>query len=508
MQISSACTRAAAFSARGRCAPQGNLRERVDGDAGDLAIPAWRARAKADMDLHPMEEKEQPAPTPFRVMVVDDERNIRATLRVCLEGLGCSVAEAATAEAALSVAAQQPFELAFVDLRLGIGSGLELLPKLLAINADLDVVVITAYATFDTAVQAIKSGARDYLPKPFTPAQIRHVVERVQSQRDTVRKLNNLELQLAEAVPQPIFETSSVAMTAALGMVARAARSDAAVLFSGESGTGKGVLARALHEASARGKGPFVTVNCPSLSEQLLTSELFGHARGAFTGAIRDQPGRVEQAERGTLFMDEIGELSPALQSQLLRFLHDKSFERLGEGRTRRADVRVVAASNRDLEQEAKQGRFREDLLYRLNVVEVKLPALRDRPEDIVPLARGFLIFFANASNRPRMQLSPATEQMLKAYPWPGNIREVRNAIERAVILWPAEVIEPQAFPERISAASRSEVALGGEYSLDEIEHEHIVRILSRAGSMEDAARILGIDASTLWRKRRKYEGS
>jgi NtrC-family two-component system response regulator AlgB len=278
------------------------------------------------------------------------------------------------------------------------------------------------------------------------------------------------------------------------------------LFFSGESGTGKGMLARALHEMSARGKGPFVTVNCPSLSEQLLTSELFGHTRGAFTGAIRDQPGRVEQAEGGTLFLDEIGELGSSLQSQLLRFLNDKSFERLGEGRTRRADVRVVAASNRDLEQEAKQGRFREDLLYRLNVVEVKLPALRDRPEDIVPVARSFLAFFAKASKRPHLLLSPATEQMLLAYPWPGNIRELRNAIERAVILWPAEVIEPQAFPERISAAVRSEVALGGANTLEEIEREHILRILGRAASMEEAARILGIDSSTLWRKRRKFE--
>lgn len=453
-----------------------------------------------------MQEIEPQKPPPFRVLVVDDERNIRATLRVCLEGLGCSVAEAATAEAALSVGSQQPFELALVDLRLGIGSGLELLPKLLAINPDLDVVVITAYATIDTAVQAIKSGARDYLPKPFTPAQIRHVVERVQSQRDAVRRLSNLEFQLAEAAPQPILETNSAPMKAALAMVTRAARSDAMVLFSGESGTGKGMLARALHEMSARGKGPFVTVNCPSLSEQLLSSELFGHTRGAFTGAIRDQPGRVEQAEGGTLFLDEIGELGSSLQSQLLRFLHDKSFERLGEGRTRRADVRVVAASNRDLEQEAKQGRFREDLLYRLNVVEVKLPALRERPEDIVPVARSFLAFFAKASNRPRVQLSPATEQMLLAYAWPGNIRELRNAIERAVILWPAEVIEPQAFPERISAAVRSEVALGGANTLEEIEREHILRILGRAASMEEAARILGIDSSTLWRKRRKFE--
>jgi len=447
-----------------------------------------------------------PSVRPLRVLVVDDERNIRSTMRLCLEGLGCSVAEAATPEAALAALAQGPLDLAFVDLRLGTQSGLELLPKLLAAHPGLDVVLITAYATFDTAVEAIKRGARDYLPKPFTPAQVRHVVERLHGQRDLSRKVSELEARLAEAVPEATLETASPVMRAALGLVTRAAASDASVLLRGESGTGKGVLAHLLHSLSARSARPFVTVNCPTLSEQLLASELFGHARGAFTGAVKDQQGRVELAEGGTLFLDEVAEMSPALQAQLLRFLQEKQFERLGEGRTRRADVRVVAATNRNLEKDVTEGRFREDLLYRLNVVEVHLPALRERPEDILPLARRFIEFFGRAAKRHRVELSQATEAALLAHAWPGNIRELRNALERALIVWPAEVIEPQALPERILPSPSKGLSLGGAFTLEEIEREHILRVLARAPTLEEAARILGIDESTLWRKRKKYE--
>jgi NtrC-family two-component system response regulator AlgB len=442
----------------------------------------------------------------MRVLVVDDERNIRHTLRICLEGFGCLVREATTPEAALAALAQGPADLAFVDLRLGTASGLELVPRMLAESPHLDIVLITAYATFDTAVEAVKRGARDYLPKPFTPAQIRHVVDRARAHRELSSRLGDLEGQLAQTVPEATLETASPLMHAAIGLITRAAASDAGVLLRGESGTGKGVVARALHSMSPRRRRPFVTVNCPMLSEQLLASELFGHVRGAFTGAVRDQPGRVEQAEGGTLFLDEVSEMSTALQAQLLRFLQEKQFERLGEGRTRRADVRVVAATNRELEKEVAEGRFREDLLYRLNVVEVKLPALRERPEDLLPLARRFVAFFARAAKRPLPELSPATERMLLAYGWPGNVRELRNAVERALIVWPANVLEPQAFPERIAAASGSVVALGGPHTLEEVEREHILRVLASVPTLDEAARILGIDASTLWRKRKKYE--
>ena len=275
----------------------------------------------------------------------------------------------------------------------------------------------------------------------------------------------------------------------------------------GESGTGKGVLARALHAQSRRRAKPFVVVNCPTLSENLLTSELFGHAKGAFTGAVRDQPGRVEAAEGGTLFLDEVAEITPGLQAKLLRFLQEKQFERLGETRTREADVRVVAATNRDLEVDVKSGHFREDLLFRLNVIEMHVPALRERPEDILNLAKRFLAFFARSVGRPTPEMSKATETLLLSYAWPGNVRELRNAMERAVILWPAQVIEPQALPERMHVHDESQPQLGGDFSLEEIERRHVMAVLARTATLDDAARVLGIDSSTLWRKRKKYEG-
>jgi len=440
------------------------------------------------------------------VLVIDDEKNIRATVAMCLEGMGCRVTGAATAEAARAALASRSFDVALLDLRLGDTNGLDLLPELLVTRHGMAVVVVTAYATIDTAVDAIRRGAADYLPKPFTPEQIRHAIERVAERRRMVQRLADLEQQLKDSLPDVELDAAAPPMRAALDMLPPVAASDAAVLLRGENGTGKGVFARLLHAGSARRERPFVVVNCPTLSAELLASELFGHARGAFTGAVRDQPGRVEAAAGGTLFLDEIGELSPALQAKLLRFLQDKQFERIGEQQTRTADVRIIAATNRDLEADVRKGRFREDLLYRLNVVEIRLPPLRERPEDIVRLAERFLAFFARSARRPVPQLSPAAIEVLRAYPWPGNVRELRNAIERALILWPAAVIEPAAFPERIAAQPSSAPQLGGNCTLDAIEREHILRVIARTPTLEDAARILGIDASTLWRKRKRYE--
>ena len=336
-----------------------------------------------------------PAAPPLRVLIIDDEKNIRATLGLCLEGLGLQVAQAASAEAAREALRRGRFDLAFLDLRLGADSGLDLLPQLLAEAPELQVVVITAYATFDTAVEAVRRGARDYLPKPFTPAQIRHVVEQVQSRRALTRRDSGLEQHVRQALPHVRLRSRAPTIGPARQIIDRAAPSDATVLLAGENGTCNGGLPPNLHLSNPHPAAPFVVVNCPTLSEELLASELFGHVRGAFTGAVRDQPGRVEAAQGGTLFLDEIGEISPALQSKLLRFLQDHEFERVGETRTRRADVRVVAATNRDLEADVRGGKFREDLLYRLNVVEVRVPALRERPEDILPLAEQFLAFFA-----------------------------------------------------------------------------------------------------------------
>ncbi len=445
-----------------------------------------------------------------RVLVVDDEKNIRTTLSVCLESMGSTVVAVAGASAAIDALAREHFDIAFVDLRLGGDSGLELIPRLLEASPALAIVVMTAYATYDTAVEAVRRGASDYIPKPFTPAQIRHIVERVEERRALAARVQHLEETLAGVAPDVELAVSAPRMQAVIETLSRAAASDAAVLLRGENGTGKGVAARLLHARSGRHGRPLVTVNCPTLSEELLASELFGHVRGSFTGAIKDQEGRVESAEGGTLFLDEIGEVPLALQAKLLRFLQDHEFERLGDNRTRRADVRVVAATNRDLEADVKAGRFREDLFFRLSVIEVRLPPLRERREDILPLARRFLDFFAAQLRRPAPELSPAAAQLLLEYAWPGNVRELRNAIERAVILWPAQVIEPGAFPERMAPATAGAPPgprLGGDFTLEDVEREHVLRVIARTATLDEAAAILGIDASTLWRKRKKYEG-
>jgi two-component system, NtrC family, response regulator AlgB len=289
----------------------------------------------------------------LRVFVIDDEKNIRTTLSLCLEQTGCQVNAVPSAEVALHALAQQPYDVAFLDLRLGDCSGLDLIPKLLADSTNLMIVVMTAYATVDSAVEAIKRGASDYLPKPFQPAQIRHVVEQSVLRRDLKRQVTDLESRLQQTAPEADLESDSPKVRRLLEIAARAAVSDVPVLLRGESGTGKTVLARMIHSLSPRRKHSFVVVNCPTLPEELLTSELFGHVRGAFTGAVRDQPGRVEAAEGGTLFLDEIGEISPSLQAKLLRFLEEKEFERLGENKTRKANVRTIAATNRDLEDHA-----------------------------------------------------------------------------------------------------------------------------------------------------------
>jgi NtrC-family two-component system response regulator AlgB len=446
------------------------------------------------------------APLPLRVLVVDDEKNIRSTLKVCLEGLGCEVLEADRPEAALAQLSRGFADLAFVDLRLGTASGLDLVPRLLAEDPELEIVLITAHAAFETAVEAIRRGARDYLPKPFTPAQVRHVVERTREHRAISGRVRDLEGQLKEVAPEVYLETASASMRQTLALVSRAAASNAAVLLRGENGTGKGVLARVLHSQSPRRERPFLTVNCPLLSEQLLASELFGHVRGAFTGATRDQPGRVELAEGGTLFLDEVSEMAPGLQAKLLRFLQDRQFERVGEGKTRTADVRVVAATNRDLEVAVAEGRFREDLFYRLNVIEVRVPALRERTEDILPLAHGFLRFFGAASGRPVQTLSKEAEAALLKHRWPGNTRELRNAIERAVIVWPAAILDAAAFALPTSAVAASSLVPGADVTIERLEREHVLRVLARTGSLDEAAQVLGIDVSTLYRKRKKYE--
>jgi NtrC-family two-component system response regulator AlgB len=444
--------------------------------------------------------------TPLDVLVIDDEKNIRATLRVCLEAVGCKVAEAGGAEAAKAALGRHRYDLAFLDLRLEEASGIDLLPELLAASPGLEVVIVTAYATVETAVEAIRRGARDYIPKPFTPAQIRQLVERIGARRALERQVSDLASQLDSAAPEVTFETASPEMQAALAVLDKAARHDVPVLLQGENGTGKSAIARRVHQKSARAARPFVVVNCPTLSEELLASELFGHTRGAFTGAVKDQPGRVEAAEGGTLFLDEIGELPPTIQTKLLRFVQDKQFERIGENVTRSADVRILAATNRDLAADVKAGRFREDLLYRLNTFEVTIPPLRERKMDIVPLAERFVVFFSRATQRRAMVLSQAAQRALLGYEWPGNIRELRNAIERAIVLAAGDQIGPELLPARVAGALPAGPYLGGDFSFAEIEREHMLRVIAGHPKVEEAAAILGVDASTLWRKRKRAD--
>jgi NtrC-family two-component system response regulator AlgB len=439
----------------------------------------------------------------LNVLVVDDEKNIRSVLVACLESARCRVVAAANLTTARAALAASHFDLAFLDLRLGDENGLDLLAEVLARNAGADVVVITAYATIATAVDAIQRGARDYLQKPFTPEQIRHVVERVRTRRTLERQVVALTSQLDELEPALELETRSPAMKQLLELIGKAAHHDVPVLLRGENGTGKSLLARRIHQLSDRRDKPFVVVNCPTLSEELLASELFGHAKGAFTGAVRDQAGRVEAAEDGTLFLDEIAELPPTLQAKLLRFVQDKEFERIGESQTRRADVRIVAATNRDLDAEVAAGHFRQDLLYRLNTFEVTVPALRQRREDLVVLARRFLAFFGRGKS---YELTPEAEAALNTYDWPGNVRELRNALERAVIVSGGVRIAPESLPARLLGAQKGQVYVGGDFTLEAIEREHMRRVLDRAATQEEAARILGIDISTVWRKRKKLE--
>jgi two-component system, NtrC family, response regulator AlgB len=441
----------------------------------------------------------------LNVLVVDDEKNIRSVLVACLESAGCRVVEAASIAAARGAVERNAFDLCFLDLRVGEDNGLDFLPTLVARSPSTDVVIITAFATISTAVDAIHKGARDYLPKPFTPAQIRHIVDRVAKQRELEREVVSLRSQLDHAAPELDFSSEAASMRQLFDLLDKAAVHDVPVLLRGENGTGKSVLARRLHYMSERHNRPFVVVNCPTLSEELLASELFGHAKGAFPGAVRDQVGRVEAAEGGTLFLDEIAEMPPALQAKLLRFVQDHEFERIGENQTRRADVRIVAATNRDLDAEVKEGRFREDLLYRLNTFEMVVPPLRERREDIGALARRFLAFFGKKT-RMAPALEPEAEAALERYEWPGNVRELRNAIERAAIISGGSSIGVAALPDRIAGAKRDRPYVGGDFSLEEIEREHMTRVLERATTLEAGARTLGIDTSTLWRKRKKWE--
>jgi NtrC-family two-component system response regulator AlgB len=440
----------------------------------------------------------------LNVLIVDDEANIRKTLTVCLESRGHRVTAVSNGKDARAETDRQVFDLAFVDLRLGTENGLDLIPPILGACPWIKIVVITAYASIDTAVEAMRRGATDYIPKPFTPEQVQLVTDRVATVRSMEQRIATLKEDLERLHPEVSFTSQHPGMQRAMELARQVAASEAVVLLRGPSGTGKTVLARAIHGWSHRADKPFGTISCPTLSPDLLESELFGHVKGAFTGALRDNPGRVAACEGGTLFLDEIGDLPLALQPKLLRFIQDREYERVGDQQTKRADVRIIAATNTDLDIAVQEGRFREDLYYRLNVIQIDLPPLADRPEDVELLARSMLEFFGAQNHKLLKRFSDPAMKSLRQYSWPGNIRELRNAVERAVILCTTDTVQIEHLPSSI-APHTPPLQLGDHVSLKMIEEHHIRRVVATTKTLQEAADILGIDQATLWHKRKQY---
>jgi two-component system, NtrC family, response regulator AlgB len=440
----------------------------------------------------------------MRILIVDDEASIRKTTAIAVQTTGHEAVEAPNGARALKLVEGEGFDVCFLDVKLGAEDGLVVMDKLLQASPGLAVVMFTAFANIATAVEAMRRGAIDFIPKPFTPEQIRQVLQKIGRTRSLEQRVQQLESQLADESPEIDLTTTELVVQRVLDIGFRAADTAATILIVGPSGTGKNVLAREIHRRSAQRERPFVTVNCPSLSKELLESELFGHVKGAFTGAVQDTFGKVAAAAGGTLFLDEIGELPLEIQPKLLRLLQDREYERVGEARPRKAEVRVIAASNRNLAEEMKAGRFREDLFYRLNVITLALPGLRERPADLLRLAENYLGFFARRLGKPLRGLAPEVAAAFRAYPWPGNLRELRNVVERAVILAGGDTLGLADLPEEFSRQPQSAVAMGARVTLDELEAEHIRRILAVSTTLDEAARTLGIDPATLYRKRQK----
>ncbi|HXP61914.1 MAG TPA: sigma-54 dependent transcriptional regulator [Dongiaceae bacterium] len=445
----------------------------------------------------------------MRLLIIDDEENIRRTTAVVLEAMGHEVLGVENRAGALKHLQDGRFDIAFLDLKLDGESGLDLLPDMLKLEPGLEVVVLTAYVSIETAVEAMRRGAADYIPKPFTPEQIRRAVAKILEARKLRQRVAELESRLFSDSPATELASSEPAMQRVFELVSKAAATPATMLLLGESGTGKTVMARAIHASSPQRDNAFVTVNCPSLSRELLESELFGHVKGAFTGATGDTLGKVALADGGTLFLDEIGELPPEIQPKLLRLLQEKEYERVGEARTRRANARVISATNRNLEKAVQEGRFREDLYYRLNVLSIQMPPLRERLADLNGIAANYLQFFARQCGKRITGFSPEAEKALRQYAWPGNLRELRNVIERAVILSGSDEIDVADLPEKFSRAPASVpaqgVEVGAKVSLEELENEHIARILRQSATVEEAAKVLGIDPATIYRRRKKF---
>ena len=442
----------------------------------------------------------------MRVLIADDEKSIRTSTMVAIQAAGHQAETADSGQVAVLKLDEDAYDLAFLDLRLGDEDGLDVLEQIKRQYPKLPVVVFTAYASIASAVAAMRRGAFDYLEKPFTPEHLRQIIGRVEKQRQLESKIDDLQQQINLQNPRIDLNTCDPRMTGAMDILFRAAPTQAAILLLGENGTGKSVLAREVHWRSNCKERPFVTVNCPSLSRELLESELFGHVKGAFTGAVRDTWGKVAMAESGTLFLDEIGELPLEIQPKLLRLLQERQYERVGENRIRTANTRIIAATNKDLKECVRKGIFREDLYYRLDVISVTIPPLRERVQDLETLAQEFLRFFARQLGRTGLTFSDAATRRLRAHPWRGNIRELRNTIERTAILSRSDTIEEDFLPEESLNGQMTDIAVGSEITLDQLEEVHIRLILQRAPSLDSAAKTLGIDPATLYRKRKRLK--
>jgi DNA-binding NtrC family response regulator len=437
------------------------------------------------------------------ILVVDDEPIVVQSLGDWFRQDGHRVDTAQSAREALALVGEKDYDLAFLDIKMPGVDGLELQTRLAAVKPEMTVIIMTAYASVDTAVKALKAGAYDYIAKPFDPEELSLIVKRATEHRslrsENLRLKERLE---AASEPTPIVGVSG-AIHHVHELIKAVAGTDATVLIKGESGTGKELAARAIHAGSKRRYGPLVVVNCGALAEGLLESELFGHEKGAFTGAMYRHRGKFEMADGGTLFLDEIGTVSPKVQVELLRVLEERVVTRVGGRTPTPIDFRVIAATNEDLEDAVKRGEFREDLFWRLNVFTIEMPPLRSRPEDIVPLAESFLERFTRSMNRKPLRFAEGALAALRAYSWPGNVRELQNAIERAVVVGSPPLIEARDFPMRVTEAP---APAAGSQSLAEAEKAHILAVLEREDwNISSAARVLEIDRGTLYHKIDRY---
>jgi DNA-binding NtrC family response regulator len=443
-----------------------------------------------------------------RILVLDDDAGVRAVMADLLREMGYQALAVASIHQARSLLKQENFDLILSDVRLADGNGLEFLQEVRTQQPRLRMVIMTGFGSLDSAVEAIRLGVFDYLVKPIDASRLQVTLDRIQQFLQLESENTYLRQEARQGRTPGIEWGRSPAMARVRELIEKISGTDATVLIQGESGTGKEVVARELHERSARSAQPFVSVNCAAIPATLLESEFFGHEKGAFTGAVQRREGRFETAHQGTLLLDEISEIPPDLQVKLLRVLQEREFERVGGNKTLQVDVRVLATTNRALKEEVKAGRFREDLYYRLNVVPVELPPLRERGGDVILMAEHFLALFTRKHGKPAMKLDEAARARLRAYPWPGNVRELQNAVERAVILSPPDGgLKADDFPSAAPpSAEEAILPQGGLITLDELEKRAIIEALRRTGgNRTHAATALGISIRTLRNKLAAY---